>query len=229
VSKKPGPLQKTLTIPYNFQPRPYQLPFLKSSNRFRIAIWHRRSGKSKTALNDQIARLHLKPGIYYYVLPTYKQAKAVIWDALIKEHVPFELVEKINESELAIYWKNGSIQRFVGCEDPQKHRGINPIDVVFDEFSEMREEIWTEIIQPVLRENGGRATFIFTFRGRNHAWRLYQQAKDNPQWFVQVLRPSRMSSIAPRVIVRIWNGRPRAWCAGPNPSARTRRDCSSGS
>jgi hypothetical protein len=41
-------------------------------------------------------------------------------------------------------------------------------------------------------------------------------------------RISRMKSIAPRVIARIWNGRLPAWCTGPNPSARTRRDCSSG-
>jgi hypothetical protein len=42
-------------------------------------------------------------------------------------------------------------------------------------------------------------------------------------------RPSRMRSIAPRLIARIWNGRLPGWCAGPNRSARTRRGCSSAS
>lgn len=96
-----------------------------------------------------------------------------------------EFVEKMNDSELAIYYKNGSIQRFVGCEDIDKHRGINPIDVVFDEYSEMNEEIWTTIIQPVLRENKGTATFIFTPKGRNHSWKLTEMARDNPsEWYV---------------------------------------------
>lgn len=128
-------------------------------------------------------RTQLKKGIFYYVLPTYKQAKQVVWDEMVKEHIPDEIIAKKNDSELAIYYKNGSIQRFVGCEDVDKHRGINPIDVVFDEYSEMNPAIWTAIIQPVLRENKGTATFIFTPKGKNHAWQLMQQTKEDNEWF----------------------------------------------
>lgn len=149
-----------------------------------------------TALNDQIRRLHIKPGVYYYALPTYKQAKQVIWDELINKHAPKELISKKNDSELAIYWKNGSIQRFIGCEDIDKHRGSNPIDVVLDEYSEMKEEIWTAIFQPVLRENKGTATFIFTPKGQNHAWRLLQYAKQHEDnWFWQVSPASETKAI----------------------------------
>lgn len=177
----------TITIPHNYQPRKYQLEFLKAPQRFKIFVVHRRGGKSKTALNQQIQRTQLKKGIYYYFLPTYKQCKQVMWDSLVKEHIPREIVDKINDSELAIYYKNGSIQRFVGCEDIDKHRGINPIDVVFDEYSEMNEQIWTAVIQPVLRENKGTATFIFTPKGKNHSWKLIQMAKDNPdEWYIDV-------------------------------------------
>ncbi len=177
----------TITIPHAYQPRPYQLDFLKAPQRFKISVLHRRAGKSKTAINQQIQRTQLKKGIYYYFLPTYRQAKTVAWDSLVKEHIPREIVDKINDSELAVYYKNGSIQRFVGCEDIDKHRGINPIDVVFDEYSEVKEEIWTAIIQPILRENKGTATFIFTPKGKNHSWKLIQMAKDNPEeWFVQI-------------------------------------------
>lgn len=163
------------------------MPFLQSQARFKIAVWHRRSGKSKTALNQQIIRTQLKKGIYYYILPTYRQAKQVIWDSLIKEHLPQEIILRRNDSELAVYYKNGSIQRFVGCEDVDKHRGIDAIDVVFDEYSEMKEEIWTAIFQPILRENGGTATFIFTPKGKNHSWKLTQMAQDNEEWFCSIL------------------------------------------
>ncbi len=125
-----------------------------------------------------------EPGVCYYVLPTYRQAKQVVWDALINDHVPPELYEKRNDSELAIYYKNGVVQRFVGSEDPDKHRGTNPFDVVFDEYAEQKEDIWQAIFQPVLMENGGTATFVFTPKGKNHAWKLLQMAKDNPLWFV---------------------------------------------
>lgn len=174
---------KHITLPHNFVPRDYQVKFLAAPQRFKIFIVHRRGGKSKTALNDQIRKTQLKKGIYYYVLPTYRQAKQVLWDSLINEHLPMEIVEKKNDSELAIYYKNGSIQRFVGCEDIDKHRGISPIDVVFDEYSEMSEEMWTAIIQPVLRENGGTASFIFTPKGKNHSYKLLENAKENPDWY----------------------------------------------
>ena len=83
----------------------------------------------------------------------------------------------MNESELTIYWKNGSVQRFVGCDDIDKHRGINPKDVVFDEYSEMDERIWSEVVQPVLRQNGGTASFLFTPKGINHSYRILELAR----------------------------------------------------
>ncbi len=177
----------TITIPHQFKPRPYQLEYLKAPQRFKICVWHRRAGKSKTALNEQIRKTQLTKGVYYVFAPTYRQAKQIYFDALVKEHVPREIVDKINDSELAVYYKNGSIQRFAGCEDVDKHRGINPIDVIFDEFSEEPPAIWEAVIQPVLRENHGTATFIFTPKGKNHSWKLLQLARDNPQeWFTSI-------------------------------------------
>lgn len=177
----------TIQIPHQYKPRPWQLEYLKAPQRFKICVWHRRAGKSKTALNEQIRKTQLKKGVYYTFAPTYRQAKQIYFDALVKEHVPVEIVDKINDSELAVYYKNGSIQRFAGCEDVDKHRGINPIDVVFDEFSEEPPAIWEAVIQPVLRENKGTATFIFTPKGKNHSWKLLQMAKDNPEeWWSSV-------------------------------------------
>lgn len=156
-----------ITIPYNFAPREYQDDFLRDNHRFKIAVWHRRGGKSKTVLNGQIEKALMYPGVYYYFLPTYRQAKSVVWDALIKEHLPMDkrVVSKVNASELAVYFTNGSILRFAGTDDPDLHRGINPIDVVFDEYSEMDQTIWEAVIQPVLAENHGTATFIFCVTG----------------------------------------------------------------
>lgn len=184
---------------------------LKSKARFKIAVFHRRAGKSKTALNQQVQRSQLKKGIYYYFLPTYRQAKAVAWDSLVKEHIPMEIVDKMNDSELAIYFKNGSILRFAGCEDVDKHRGINPIDVVFDEYSEMPEQIWTAIIQPILRENKGTATFIFTPKGKNHSWKLLQMAKENPtEWYTDVQSVSDTNIFTTEELIEIQRNTPQA-------------------
>ena len=175
-----------------------------------MGVWNRRAGKSKTALNQQISRTQITKGIYYYVLPTYRQAKQTIWDNLIKEHLPPEIVEKKNDSELAIYYKNGSIQRFVGSEDYDKHRGVNAIDVVFDEFSEQKEEIWTAIFQPILRENGGTATFVFTPKGKNHAWKLIQQTRDNKEWFTSILGVKNTKTFSEDELVEIRANTPQS-------------------
>lgn len=181
---------QNITVPFRYQPRDYQLEFLEAPQRFKIAVFHRRGGKSKTVLNEQIRKTQdpqYAGKTFYYFLPTYRQAKTVIWDSLIKEHLPMGIVEKINSSELAVYYKNGSIQRFCGCENPSLHAGINPIDVVFDEYSIMDPEIWETIVGPILAQNHGTATFIFTPRGKNHAWKLLNYAKANPNtWFTMV-------------------------------------------
>lgn len=179
----------TITIPHNFKsPTKYQIEYLNDTHRFAILVWHRRARKTRTALNKQLKRIFKKKdgGVCYYVLPTYRQAKQVVFDALIDDHVPKELYNKKNDSELAIYYKNGVIQRFIGAEDFDKHRGTNPFDVVFDEFSEQPEQIWTAIFQPVLMENGGTATFVYTPKGKNHSWKLLQMARENPLWFTSV-------------------------------------------
>lgn len=179
---------QTIQIPHNFhKPTDYQVEYLSSTKPFSILVWHRRARKTRTALNRQVMRIMQQPrNTYYYVMPTYRQAKAVVWDSLVKDHIPDAIVDKKNDSELAVYYKNGSIQRFVGAEDPDKHRGTNPIDVVFDEYSEQSERIWTEIFQPVLRENKGTATFVYTPKGKNHSWKLLELARQQPNWFVSV-------------------------------------------
>jgi hypothetical protein len=179
-----------ITIPHNLKLErtkdKYVIDYLGTPKRFSILVWHRRAKKSRSALNRQIMRIMARkePGVCYYVLPTYRQAKQVVWDALINDHVPPQIYDKKNDSELAIYYKNGVIQRFIGSEDPDKHRGTNPFDVVFDEYAEQTAEIWEAIFQPVLMENNGTASFVFTPKGKNHAWKLLQMAKDNPLWFV---------------------------------------------
>lgn len=187
-----------ITIPFQYEPRPYQLEYHKTQKRFKVCVFHRRGGKSKMALNEQVRKTQIRKGIYYYFLPTYRQAKQVIWDELVDQHIPKNIVKDFNKSELAIYYRNGSIQRFVGCEDVNKHRGINAIDIVLDEYSEMNPELWTAILQPVLRENKGTATFIFTPKGRNHAWEILQTAKQHPNnWFYSIKDVDATGGISP--------------------------------
>lgn len=95
------------------------------------------------------------------------------------KHIPIQIIEKKNDSELYIKFKNGSLLILGGTDNPDSWRGTNPIDVVFDEYAEMKEEVWTKVIRPVLTENKGTASFIFTPKGQNHGWRIFNYAKQN--------------------------------------------------
>lgn len=185
-----------ITIPYRYTPRAYQLPILKALDKgIKRAIWvvHRRGGKDKTMWNYMIKQAVQQKGIYYYFLPTYKQAKKIIWDGIDKDgfrfldHLPQEIVDgKPNDTELKIKLINGSVIQLIGSDSYNSIVGTNPRGCVFSEYA-LQDPLAWEYIRPILTENGGWAVFISTPRGENHLYELIENNKDNPEWFVEIL------------------------------------------
>jgi phage terminase large subunit len=184
-----------ITLPYNFKPRDYQVPVMAALDagiKRIIAVWHRRSGKEKTFINVVAKAMQMRVGTYFYLFPTYAQAKKAIWDGKDREgfpftaHFPDALVAKRNSSDLKIEYTNGSIFQLVGTDNIDTLMSTNPIGCVFAEYSLQDPSAW-EFIRPILRENGGWAAFDYTPRGKNHGYTLYQMAIDNPDWFVSRL------------------------------------------
>jgi phage terminase large subunit len=184
-----------ITIPHRFTPRPYQLPTLKaldSGIKRVIACWHRRSGKEKTFVNYTAKAAFQRIGTYFYLFPTYAQAKKVLWDGKDREgfpfmaHFPREVVTKKNESELRIELINGSAVQLIGTDNIDSVLGTNPIGCVFSEYAMQNPQAW-DYMRPILRENGGWAIFDYTPRGKNHGYHLYQMARDNPEWHAEIL------------------------------------------
>lgn len=64
--------------------------------------------------------------------------------------------------------------------------GMNPIGCVFSEYSLQNPASWN-YIRPILLENKGFAVFIYTPRGMNHGYQLYQHNVNNPKWFTETL------------------------------------------
>jgi len=186
-----------IKIPHNYEPREYQLDVLKSKARFKVIVFHRRSGKTLTALNEQIRKAMGKKGVYAYILPTFKQAKRVIWQdpAMLDAHIPPEIIKRKNDSELFIEFVNGSMWYLLGADDPDKVvRGMNMCDVVLDEYAEMKTDVWPTL-RPMLDENKGTATFIFTPKGRNHAWKMFEYAKQNKGEWQAWLQTSKTTNV----------------------------------
>lgn len=183
------------TVSPLFLPRKYQILILKAKDdgfKRIIHFWHRRAGKDLVDLNIMIGAMVEEVGNYYYFLPTYSQAKKVIWEGKTKDGTPFldffpkELIESINNSELKIKFKNGSLFQLIGSDNIDSIVGSNPRGCVFSEFPLQERKAW-DFIRPILAENEGWAIFNGTPRGKNHAWDTLQIAIDSPHWFHQIL------------------------------------------
>lgn len=189
------------TVQFRFQPRPYQLSSLKAraNGVLRgVCIWPRRHGKDLHGLQLLIQGALTRVGLYNYYFPTFSLAKKIVWKGMDKEGTPFldyipkELLkpgtEGKNETDLRLEFTNGSIIQLVGTDNINQNLiGINPVGCLFTEYPVQNPMAW-DLTRPILAENGGWAWFLYTPRGRNHGYRLYQTAKEHPDhWFLSHL------------------------------------------
>jgi phage terminase large subunit len=125
-------------------------------------------------------------------MPTYSQAKKVIWDAStndgfrILDYFPNEIIAQKNQQEMKVRLINGSLFQLVGSDNIDSLMGTNPKIVVFSEYAIQAPNAW-DFIKPILKINGGTAIFISTPRGRNHFYELCEMAKTQPDWWYQKL------------------------------------------
>lgn len=177
-------------------PRAYQMPLwsaLEGGCKRAVAVWHRRGGKDATALNWTAVQAMQRVGVYWHMLPTLTQARKVVWDGIdrqgrriIDQVFPRALRCSRNDADMKLGLVNGSLWQCVGSDNYDSLVGANPVGVVFSEYSLADPAAW-DFIRPILAENGGWALFIYTPRGRNHGWRLFNAARHNAGWFAESL------------------------------------------
>ena len=109
---------------------------------------------------------------FTYIAPTYKMAKRIAWDELMRM-VPRQRVLKVNESALAVKLVNGKWIALFGADNPDSLRGIGIKRFVMDEYADMDERVFPEIIRPTLATTQGDGMFIGTPKGFNHFHELY--------------------------------------------------------
>jgi len=199
---------KEITIPYKFTPRDYQIPLISCIDRGykrAVCIFHRRAGKDKTLINLITKEALKRVGVYYYLFPTYKQGRKIIWQGIDKagmkftDHIPEEIRKRTNDQEMMIELKNGSIIQIIGTDDIDRIVGTNPVGCVFSEYSLQNPKAW-DLLRPILAENEGWAVFNYTPRGKNHGYELYEMAKNNPKWFAQILTVDDTKAISQEAI-----------------------------
>lgn len=185
-----------ITLPHEFSPRVYQLDLLKaldSGYTRAIAAYHRRAGKDKTLFNIVVKKAFERRGTYYYFFPEFSQGRRVIWDGMdgsgmpFRDHIPKELLggQPLSQ-DMKIPLVNGSIIQIIGTDKFDKVRGSNPVGCVFSEYAFQNPAAWN-VVRPILAENGGWAVFNSTPFGKNHFYKMFIMAQNNPKWFSQLI------------------------------------------
>lgn len=170
----------------------YDLETAKNHNFVANGYVVHNSGKDISAFNLMIREALRKVGVYYYIFPSYSQARKVIWDSITNDgtkfidFIPPELVEKTNSQEMKIYLVNGSLIQLIGSDNIDSVVGSNPRGCIFSEYALQHTRAY-QFIRPILAANDGWALFVSTPRGKNHFWELYQIAQKSKEWFCSKL------------------------------------------
>ena len=186
-----------VVLPNGWTPRKYQLPAwkaLESGIKRALLVWHRRAGKDDVCLHWAATQVVQRVGNYWHMLPEYAQARKSVWEAVnphtgkrrIDEAFPDAICETKRSQDMFIRFINGSTWQLVGSDSYNALVGSPPIGVTASEWALADPSAWA-YLRPILRENGGWAVFITTPRGKNHVHRMYEGAKDDPDWFCEKL------------------------------------------
>jgi hypothetical protein len=184
-------------LPHNWSPRSYQdalWRYMHAGGRRAIAVWPRRHGKDDVGMHYVACAAHERVGTYWHLLPQQNQARKAIWDAVnphtgrrrIDDAFPAAIRETTREMDMMIRFKNGSTWQVIGSDNFDALVGTPPIGVVFSEWALSNPQAWS-LIRPILLENDGWAMFNTTPRGRNHAFRMYEMARQSDEWFAEKL------------------------------------------
>lgn len=174
-----------------------------------LYIASRRAGKDILFWNLLIRQCLKRVCLCFHVLPTYRQARRAIFDAITIEglkftdFLPMMLVENINQSEMKIRFKNGSILQVIGGDSYDTSLvGTNPYAIVLSEYQLMPPEI-IPIVSPILAANRGWLAVLGTPRGKNHFWHLWKVAESMPdQWKVFIHKASEIGHIPSHVLAQ---------------------------
>jgi hypothetical protein len=149
--------------------------------RMRVAICGRRFGKTVLAIRE-LCKAGSKPRQKcWYVAPTYKQARQVVFQELKDRLNDLRWLAKVNETNLEFVLKNGSTIALKGADNFDSLRGVGLNFLVLDEFADIKPEAWYSTLRPTLSDKQGRALFIGTPRGiGNWSYDIFNTAQSNP-------------------------------------------------
>lgn len=150
-------------------------------HRFRVVVAGRRFGKTHLSIRELAHHARIPDKEVWYVAPTYKMARQIVWKKLKNKLSDLNWIKKTNETELSITLVNGSTISLKGADNYDSLRGVGLDFIVLDEFADIDPQAWFETLRPTLSDKGGKALFIGTPKGiGNWAYEIYQNQQDDP-------------------------------------------------
>lgn len=197
---------RQLLIPNErFKPRWYQRQYMlhftgnghDGSGRRAAWVVHRRGGKDLVGMHTLNICAHRRRAAYWHTFPTFEQGRKAIWegftkdgDRIIDSVFPEELIRRRDNQSMVIELKCGSIYRIIGT-DKIEMVGAGPAGVLHSEYSIAKPKA-ADLISPMLMENNGWESYVYTPRGTNHGKAKFDNFKaqmdaGNREYFAQLL------------------------------------------
>lgn len=166
---------------FDIKLHPAQALVFHDPARFKVMVCGRRFGKTQALKAEIIKESFTKPGsVIWYVAPTYKQAKRLMWEDL-KKCIPASFIKKKSEVELIIELWNGSQIALFGVDKPDGLRGSGINLLCMDEYQDFKPRIFDDILYPLIVDRRGRVVVAGTPKSYNLLYELYMRGYDK-EW-----------------------------------------------
>ena len=119
-----------------------------SNKRFRVLISGRRFGKTYLSITEMMKYAAIPNQRIWYVAPTFKMAKEIVWSSLKEILNKFNWIEDINETTMSItIRKTNSTISLKGADNYDGLRGTGINFLILDEFADIDKRAWFEVLR----------------------------------------------------------------------------------
>ena len=177
---------------YKLQDHPTQLALIRDDVRFKVVPAGRRSGKTERAKRFIIKEALRNSNEQYFVAaPTINQVKKIYWNDLKKLMPESQKLKAPSETELTLFFKNGTTITLLGLDKPERIEGTFWSGGIIDEIADIKDGAWESNISPALDTfNPSRPDYlawcwlIGVPDGLNHYYEMakYAETANDPDW-----------------------------------------------
>jgi phage terminase large subunit len=159
-----------------------------NQTRFRVLITGRRFGKTFLCMLELLKFASRNPnGKIFYVSPTYRMSKEIMWKFLKKQIKELNWGKYTNESELSVILKNNCQISLKGADKSADNlRGVGLNFLCLDEFADIPQEAWTEVLRATVSDKYANGHVLFTGTPRgfgNWSYEMFQKGQsEDPEW-----------------------------------------------